>query len=235
MDATPQQRPSSATSLVEQWPDPVFPSGWVSPGLQPAVLAVCAGKTAPLWPSGAASGRDVPTAFRKHALTDLDCPREVFIGTEGVEGDEQADRRVHGGWQQAVYLYPAEHYAFWTTVAAQAQRPEPLARGGALGENLTIRGLLERDVYVGDILRIGEVVLRITKPRSPCFKFNAVMGFSQAAKLMNQSAFTGWYAMVIQPGQLTAGAPIDITPGARIITIQDMHRTSHGGSQGNLF
>ncbi|MBW8464018.1 MAG: MOSC domain-containing protein [Acidovorax sp.] len=106
----------------------------------------------------------------------------VALGPLGLAGDEQADLSVHGGLAKAVYAYPAVHYAFW-----QAQRRE---RGvslfdealppGFLGENLTIDGPLEGDVFVGDEWHFPDCLLRVTAPREPCFKFAAVMGFAQA-------------------------------------------------------
>ena len=101
----------------------------------------------------------------------------------GLAGDEQADPTVHGGPGKAVYAYPFEHYAFWRTVRSQAKVEGPM-EPGAVGENLLVEGLLEPAVFVGDRLVIGDVELRIERPRSPCFKFNARMGFGQAVKLM---------------------------------------------------
>src|SRR5690606_37749501 len=107
----------------------------------------------------------------------------VALASLGLEGDEQVDLSVHGGLDKAVYVYPAEHYPFWQTVRAQAGHTAPLSHGG-LGENLTVTGLLEPRVWVGDRLRIGEVELVVTQPRSPCYKFNAHLGFSWAARMM---------------------------------------------------
>ena len=135
---------------------------------------------------------------------------------------------------KAVYLYPAEHYAFWNTVRGQAGRPEAL-QPGALGENLLVQGLLEPALWVGDRLRIGEVELRLESARSPCFKFNVRMGFSWASKMMVQSGFTGAYCAVVRPGRLTAGDPIDVLPGDRIVTIEQSHRLRHGNRQSPLF
>ena len=93
---------------------------------------------------------------------------------------------MHGGLDKAVYAYPAEHYDFWRDARQQAGVADidtQLAYG-ALGENLTLQGLLEADVWVGDVLRFTDCELRVTQPREPCYKFNAAMGFSGAAKAM---------------------------------------------------
>jgi MOSC domain-containing protein YiiM len=256
----PNDAAPGAAHLVKSWPDPVFAPELLTHGLPPQVMAIARGTIKPLWPetpntanptdlysqaiiSAAASGAGTSPPTKKPVLSAIRCtiisslaePKPIDITDDGVLGDEHADPTVHGGMQKAVYLYPAEHYAFWSTVSAQANQPAPLAPGGAFGENLTVRGLLEKEIYVGDVLRMGEVILRVTSPRSPCFKFNALMGFKQASRLMVQSGFTGFYAMVIRPGKLAAGAPVTIEAGSRIVSIHDMHHTNYGGSQGNLF
>ncbi|MGA0927579.1 MAG: MOSC domain-containing protein, partial [Burkholderiaceae bacterium] len=92
-------------------------------------------------------------------------------------------------------------------------------------ENLSIRGLLETDVYVGDTLHIGSSLsLRVTRYREPCSKFNAVIGYPQAAKDMIQRAFTGFYLRVITPGFVQAGDAITLTHGAKNLCIADMAR-----------
>jgi MOSC domain-containing protein YiiM len=202
---------------------------------RPRLLAVCAGRAAPLLVrENDDRPRTVVSGIAKQAISTLDDPVAVAIGTLGVDGDEIVDLTVHGGLDKAVYLYPAEHYAFWNTVRSQAGRPEAL-QPGALGENLLVQGLLEPALWVGDRLRIGEVELRLESARSPCFKFNVRMGFSWASKMMVQSGFTGAYCAVVRPGRLTAGDPIDVLPGDRIVTIEQSHRLRHGNRQSPLF
>ena len=133
-----------------------------------------------------ADGRSLVTAHGKQATTE-----RVWVGPLGLATDEQADPTVHGGRGKAVYAYPHEHYAFWKTVRSQArlqlwdEQPEP----GLLGENLTITGLMETHAWIGDRLRFAHCTLAISEPRMPCGKFDAVMGFKQASKMMVQSGF----------------------------------------------
>ena len=141
----------------------------------------------------------------------------------GLAGDEQADLSVHGGLQKAVYAYPREHLPFW--------REQRRARGvslfdealppGFMGENLSITGLLERDVWIGDTLRFdgSDCVLRVTAPREPCGKFCAVMGFAEAARVMVREARCGFYLAVDTPGELQAGMPLHLTPGQRGLSL----------------
>ena len=170
-------------------------------------------------------GRRVLTAIGKRSV---DGP--VAVQRLGLEGDEQADLTVHGGIGKAVYAYPHEHYAFWQTVRAQAQVSlwdEPLPPG-SLGENLTVEGLLEDRLWIGDRLRLPNCVLAVSEPRFPCFKFNAAMGFKHAAKLMTQSGYCGAYLAVIEPGSVAAGDAIDMLPGQREVNLRELFRARMG-------
>jgi MOSC domain-containing protein YiiM len=186
------------------------------------VIAVCVGAARPI----THAGRRVMTAIAK---APVDGP--VTVRPQGIEGDEQADPSVHGGLAKAVYAYPAEHLRFWQTVRAQARVSlwdDPLPPG-SVGENLLITGVLERDLWIGDLLRFPDCVLAVSEPRSPCFKFNAAMGFAQAAKLMVQSGFCGAYLAVREPGTITAGQPFDLVPGPREVGLAELFRARHAG------
>ena len=160
--------------------------------------------------------RSVLSSIGKHAVAGT-----ASVGRLGLDGDEQADLSVHGGLDKAVYAYPAVHYAFW-----RAQRQEhgvslfdEALPPGFMGENLTVDGLLEQEVFVGDRLHFPDCVLRITAPREPCFKFNAVMGFAQAGRTMAQTGYCGYYLAVEQPGTLAAGQTGWLQPGQRALGI----------------
>lgn len=148
------------------------------------------------------------------------------VGAMGIEGDEQADLSVHGGLSKAVYAYPSEHYPFWQTVRAQARAAlwDEALLPGALGENLTITGLLEQDVCVGDVLRFPDCELAVSEPRFPCFKFNAAMGFDQASKLMFANAWCGFYLSVRVAGTLRAGESFTLVHGPREVGIVELFR-----------
>jgi len=173
----------------------------------------------------AINGRRVMTAIAKRPVAG---PRAV--DRLGIDGDEQADLSVHGGPAKAVYAYPSEHYAFWQTVRAQAGVAlwdEPLPPG-SLGENLTIAGVQEDDVWIGDLLRFPNCVLAVSQPRYPCFKFNAAMGFAHAAKLMAQSAWCGLYLAVREAGTIAAGEEFEVVAGPREVGIAELFRTRTG-------
>ncbi len=152
----------------------------------------------------------------------------------GIEGDEQADLSVHGGLAKAVYAYPVEHYPFWQTVRAQARVADwgDALPHGFMGENLTLAGLLENQVFIGDRLRFADCELAVSEPRFPCFKFNAVMGFNQAAKLMVANAWCGFYLAVRNPGTLRAGERFELVPGPREVGITELFRSRMSRAKG---
>lgn len=162
-------------------------------------------------------------------------PGPVEVRKLGLAGDEQADLTVHGGLEKAVYAYPSEHYAFWARQRLETlKRDEPLPPG-SMGENLTLEGLLEQDVWVGDQLYIGSTILQVTQPRHPCYKFNAKMGLSHASKLMLQGGISGFYLSVEQTGTLSAGDTVRVEPGPRRVTILQLNEQRRKGRQRDLF
>lgn len=186
------------------------------PGM-PQLISLNLGQARPL----SVQGRSVLSGIVKTPQ-----PGPVTVRLLGLAGDEQADPSVHGGLSKAVYAYPSEHYPFWQTVRAQAGVAawgEALSPG-ALGENLTLEGLLESQVWIGDVLRFPDCSLAVSEPRFPCDKFNAVMGFKQAAKLMAQSAWCGWYMAVRLPGTISAGQAFELVPGPREVGIGEVFR-----------
>lgn len=159
-----------------------------------------------------AGHRNVLSAIGKTAVTG-----PVLASPLGLAGDMQADLTVHGGVDKAVYAYPATHYAFWRQKRQEhgaSLFDEELPHGFA-GENLSLDGLLEADAFIGDALHFPHCVMRITEPREPCFKFNAVMGFAHAAKAMAQSGRCGFYLAVLQGGPIEAGETARLVPGPR--------------------
>lgn len=166
-------------------------------------------------------GRQVMTGFRKRSVSHA-----VATSTLGLAGDEQADTTVHGGVSKAVYAYPVEHYPFWQTVRAQAGAAAwgEALMPGALGENLTISGLLEDQVWIGDVLRFADCELAVSEPRLPCFKLNAAMGFKHAAKLMTANGWCGFYLAVRVPGSLQAGESFEVVPGPRQVGIAELFK-----------
>lgn len=201
------------------------------------IVAISTGAVAPLLvPAPGGDVEQVASGIRKTPRSTLDQPVRLAVETLGLVGDEQADPTVHGGRDKAVYAYPVEHYPVWQTMREQATKIDEPLPPGFLGENLTIEGLLESRVWIGDVLVIEPaassasasdqppVRLRVDSPRFPCFKFNARMGFRHASKMMVQSGFTGFYLEVLQTGTIAAGDRFRVLPGSREVTIEEAHR-----------
>jgi MOSC domain-containing protein YiiM len=129
----------------------------------------------------------------------------VPIRGNNLAGDQQSDMSVHGGRAKAVYAYPYEHYAFW-----RAQLPDADLQPGHFGENLTIEGLLEADVHIGDRLRIGSAELVVTQPRLPCFKLGIRFGRPDMVRRLLDSRRTGFYLAVAVEGDVGSGDSIDV-------------------------
>lgn len=186
------------------------------------VRHVCVARAAPLtW-----QGREELSGIRKRPVEG-----DVAVGLTGLAGDEQADLSVHGGPSKAVYAYPASHHAFWQTVRAQARvaAPDAPVPPGLFGENLVLEGVEEADLWIGDRLVLPGCELAVSEPRFPCHKFNAVMGFPQAAKLMAQSGWCGAYLAVIRPGTVRAGDAFSLVPGPREVGVRELFRARTRG------
>ncbi|MGB7663870.1 MAG: MOSC domain-containing protein [Nitrososphaeraceae archaeon] len=126
-----------------------------------------------------------------------------MLRTLNLDGDKQADLTVHGGPDKAVYAYPIEHYEFWRKVYPNMEMPN-----GMFGENFTIEGLMEIDVNVGDIFRIGSSKVVATQPRMPCYKLGVKFGRMDVLKKFLASGRSGIYFKVLEEGEVGAGDSI---------------------------
>lgn len=151
--------------------------------------------------------REVPGGDRMVRTSIFKTPvtRRVAIVDTNLEGDEQSDLSVHGGAFKAVYAYPSEHYPYWRT-----QLPTMDLPWGSFGENLTIEGLLEDHVHVGDRLRVGSAELVVTQPRMPCFKLGIRLGRPDVVKRFLESRRSGFYLSVAHEGSVAAGDAIEV-------------------------
>jgi MOSC domain-containing protein YiiM len=156
-----------------------------------SVYSIQVGRVAPLGPEG------VPSGFVKRAVSG-----PLRVRTLGLEGDEQADLTVHGGPDKAVYLYPAEHYPRWFSDVPHHRHS--LVAGG-FGENLTVAGLDEDSVSIGDTFRVGTATMQVTQPRQPCFKLGLRFDDKTLGRIMMQTGRSGWYVRVLKEGDVSAG------------------------------
>jgi len=129
------------------------------------------------------------------------------IRVEGVNlvGDDQADRRVHGGTDKAVYSYATEDYDWW------GERVGPLGPG-TFGENLTTTGIDLTGAFIGDRWHVGSAVLEVSQPRTPCFKLGIRMGDDTFTRKFALAGRPGAYLRIVQAGELEAGDEIRVIP-----------------------
>lgn len=124
----------------------------------------------------------------------------IFLGNEDVENDHVMDRKYHGGVDKACYLYSADHYSYWKKFYPELEMP-----WGMFGENLTIEGLQENEINVGDIFEIGEAVVQATQPRQPCYKLGIRFNDPKVVKQFANSGFPGVYVRVLKNGAVKTG------------------------------
>ena len=143
------------------------------------------------------NGKKVLTGIYKYSVAG-----PVFLGKEDVENDSVMDRKHHGGFDKACYLYSADHYSYWKALYPAAEMP-----WGMFGENLTVEGLHEGSIHIGDVFRAGEAVVQVTQPRQPCYKLGIRFGDSAVVKKFAESGFPGVYVRIIETGHVVPGDP----------------------------
>ena len=128
----------------------------------------------------------------------------IEVHSLGLEGDRQANKNLHGGADKAICVYPAEHYDLW-----RDELMKPDLSFGDFGENLTILGLREDTVCIGDRFRIGSAEVAVTQPREPCITLNARFGLVDLAMRFRNSGRSGFYFSVVKEGSLNRGDKIE--------------------------
>lgn len=148
--------------------------------------------------------------------------RALFLSSLNFEGDGQADLVHHGGKEKAVCVYPYEHYPYWEKELTRA------LEYGAFGENLTIRGLLEADVCIGDIFELGESIVQVSQPRQPCYKLSVKYNLPDMPLKVQETGYTGFYFRVLQEGVVPASACLRrIARQPKAITVSYANRIMH--------
>lgn len=135
-------------------------------------------------------------------------PREgrVQVLAEGLAPDEQADRRVHGGPEMALHLYPLDHHAWWRErIGDHPALDEP----GGFGSNLAVTGLTEEMVHIGDRFRCGSALIEVSQPRQPCWKIEHRFERKGMVAAIIETGRCGWYFRVIETGEVAAGDPLE--------------------------
>lgn len=160
------------------------------------VLGLFAGGVQPM------PGDGRPTAIFKQPVSG-----RVAVGREGLQGDRQADRRVHGGPEKALHHYPQENLQrlaeAFPDIASQLQ-------AGALGENISTRGADESAVCIGDVFALGTARVQLCQPRTPCWKIEARHGIEGMTRYIAERGICGWYYRVLAPGEVQNGDDLEL-------------------------
>lgn len=163
-------------------------------------------------------GRSVRTGIFKEPVVG-----RVRLGRLNLVGDAQSDLRVHGGPDKAAYVYPYEHYDHWARALGRND-----FHFGQFGENFTVEGMLEDEVAIGDVFRIGTAVVQITQPRVPCYKLGLKMGSPEFPKQFLESGRVGFYLRVVEEGEVGAGDAITrFESDPERFTVRDLFRVGY--------
>ena len=142
----------------------------------------------------------------------------VFVSSHNLAGDSQAGLKNHGGKSKAVYGFSADHYPYWSKTL---KRPD--IQPGSFGENLTISGLDESKIHIGDDLSVGDCILQVSQPRVPCFKLGLALSNNELPRLFVRYGATGIYFRVIKEGFIKAGDTVQIIkPEPSAISIKSL-------------
>lgn len=155
---------------------------------------------------------------RPSAIAKVQVDGELSLTERGLVGDEQAEKKIHGGPERALCHYPREHYAFWMNeFPGQAER----FVAPAFGENLSTEGLTEQNVFIGDIFRWGDALIQVTQPRSPCFKLNYHFGIEDMSARLQSAGKTGWLYRVVLAGKALTDAPLELVSRVSDVSVYD--------------
>lgn len=151
------------------------------------------------------NGKELTTGiFKKPTDTS------IYLEKEGVKGDEVTDKKVHGGLFKACYIFSHEHYPYWKN-----KYPGLDWNYGMFGENLTVSGLNEKSINVGDIYEVGDALVQVTQPREPCFKFGIKFGTQNVLKEFITYGFSGTYVRILKEGVVKNGDPFKLIEQAK--------------------
>ncbi len=151
------------------------------------------------------NGKEVTTGIYKKP-TNV----PIYLGKEDVRGDAVSDRKVHGGEFKACYLFSSNQYPYW-----QNLYPNLEWNFGMLGENLTVEGLDEKTLYIGDIYKIGNALVQITQPREPCFKFAHKFGNETVLQQFIEHGYSGTYIRILKEGEVKTGDTFKLVEQAK--------------------
>lgn len=156
-------------------------------------------------------GKKVETAIFKRPAGS-----PVFLSRTNFDGDKQADLVHHGGADKAVCVYPADHYPYWENALGE-KLPQ-----AAFGENLSVKGLTEQDVCIGDIFKLGEALVQVSQPRQPCFKLAKKLNVKDMVLKVRDTGYSGFYFRVLEEGIVVPDSARASSPVTRTKSLSHM-------------
>lgn len=141
------------------------------------------------------NGKELITSIYKKPISG-----SADVTDVGISGDLQADLKVHGGYDKAVYAYSYKHYKLWSEEMGQEYNDY-----GLVGENLTVDDFDEKLINIGDEFEVGSCVLQVSQPRIPCYKIGIKMNSRDFPKKFSNSGLLGSYLRVIKTGSIKSG------------------------------
>lgn len=182
-------------------------------GLEYPVISVNVGHIQ----SGEYKGKEAKSAIAKTSVNGA-----VSVAELGLTGDEQADLVNHGGESKAICVYNYDHYPRWESLLGHS------LPHGAFGENLTVTGLSEQEIHIGDIFRIGSAIVQVSQPRQPCWKLAMKWGLEELPLLVTESGATGFYFRVLEAGNVATGDPLRLeSRHASAFSVAEANRIMH--------
>lgn len=164
--------------------------------------------------------RPLPPDNKPTGIFKSEIVMPAWVGKDGLTGDAHADRRAHGGLDKALHQYPAAHYARLATAFPEAK---DLLVPGSIGENLSVPGWDESNISIGDTFRLGDSIIQVSQPRSPCWKIDHRYGVESMAKLIDEEGITGWYFRVLEEGSVEPGCSFELIDRISAnITVQEL-------------
>ena len=161
------------------------------------------------------NGKELSTGIFKHPTSS-----PLVLEIEKVAKDSIADRKVHGGIYKACYLFSAEHYPYWKN-----RYPDLDWNWGMFGENLSVSGMDESEIRIGDTYKIGSALVQISQPREPCFKLGIRFGTQQILKEFIDYGFPGTYVKILEEGQVSSRDRLTlIQPSVNLLTVQQFFK-----------
>lgn len=145
-------------------------------------------------------GNEIYTGIYKYPVNEA-----IMLGVTDVAGDEVIDRKYHGGTDKACYLYGANHYNFW-----KKELPKLDWHFGMFGENITVDGLVESCIRIGDVFKLGTAVVQVTQPRQPCYKLGIRLENPKAVKQFVKAELPGVYLRIIEAGEVKRGDTMEL-------------------------